>query len=50
MEDIIGKVYRLETNFRKKHTEIDECLNYFQNEDKFYKFINKVIRIQVEVS
>lgn len=46
---MIAKIYRLETTFKKRQAEIDECLNFSRNEDRFYEFINNAIRDQVEV-
>ena len=49
LEVVIARIYRLETTFHKTQAQIDECLNFSRNEERFYEFINNAIRDQVEV-
>ena len=49
MEGVIKDIYARKATFASVEAQVEKCLAVDTNQEKFYEFINSVIRDEVEV-
>ena len=49
IEDIVKNIYAKKDSFASMEAQVKKCFTVETNQEKFYEFINSVIRDEVEV-